>query len=121
MKQEHLAKLKESFAHLQALEAQRSVLMATLQMWGEVVAQGFDSDDIKSFGWDINLVKKERFHKEPWYGDWVNSPKMRREWYNFVRLKDGTKVQLEVYVKAPPSMPAVPTKEPNVSTCLPCS
>jgi hypothetical protein len=103
MKQEHLAKLKESFAHLSALEAERTRLMAVLQMWGEVVAQGINSDDIKSFGFSLQFVKKERFDKEPWYGKWVGNTRTCPEWYNYVTLKDGTKVPLEVYVKAPPT------------------
>jgi hypothetical protein len=110
-----LTQLKESFAELKALEDERSRLMAVLQMWGEVVAQGINSDDIKSFGFCLAFVKKERFDKEPWYGKWVGNTRSCPEWYNYVTLKDGTKVPLEVYVKAPP------TKGTDVSTCLPCN
>jgi hypothetical protein len=105
-----LTQLKESFAHLKALEAERSRLMAILQMWGEVVAQGIPSDDIKSFGFSLKFVKKERFDKEPWYGKWVGDTRTRPVWYNYVTLKDGTKVPLEVYVKAPPEKQAVPSE-----------
>lgn len=100
MKQEHLAKLNESFAHLQALEAQRSVLLAELHMWHQVMMQGIDSDNVKSIGWSLQFVQKERFDKEPWYGEWIKKS-CRPLWYNYVTLKDGTKQPLNPFIKAP--------------------
>ncbi len=102
-----LKMLQDSFAHLSALEDQRRVLMATLQMWGEIVVQGIDADDVVAIGHSMEFVKREPFGKERWRLGKKEEP--TANWYNYVRLKDGTKKQLDPPVKPAPKQ-AVPSE-----------
>lgn len=96
----NLEQLNASFAHLKQLEEQRTKLMNTLHMWHQVMLQGIESETVQGFGFSLEFVKKDRFDKEPWYGPWV-SKNCTPLWYNYVRLKDGTKKPLNPFIEAP--------------------
>lgn len=106
MNQEKLAKLNESFANLGILEEKRRILLAQLHMWHQVMLQGVDPDEVVGFGFSQEYAKPEPFGKESWrFGK-----KEDKDWYNFVRLKDGTKKRLEPPVRPSPKIPAVPSE-----------
>lgn len=98
--------MREKLKEIAQLRQEQSILLRTLEMWADVQSAGIDPESVSSFGWerDESAIRDfrslRRFPDKPWIGPWLMKSG-KPEWYNFVRLNDGTKVKLPRPIQAP--------------------
>jgi anti-sigma regulatory factor (Ser/Thr protein kinase) len=115
---------KEIIARIKATQDERSRLLDQLRMWVEVKDQGIDPEAVDRFGYDVKLlthnerqaflwrVRKrlpdeitgevERDIEHPYTRERRPSGFYRSAVYNYVRMKDGSVVELHPPIKAAP-------------------
>lgn len=106
-------RLREEVARLERLANTRDAPLDQLRLWADAAAQGVDSADVRSFGFNLSFVPKNKRpgpgvglpsrDKYPWYDSWVTKPG-KPEWYNYVRTQDGSIRVLDPMIKAPRSI-----------------
>jgi hypothetical protein len=110
-----MSEIREFLASIEAMEQERRRLLDTLRMWADVIDQGLDHEAVESFGWNMGLLPIDgwdhvrcrnycrgfNYKNVPaWVGGWLFEGG-KPAWYNYVVLKDGTRVPLKVPVRAP--------------------
>lgn len=98
--------MQELIQSLQKKHAERGYLLATLDMWAKVRAQGIDPDTVKSFGFDESKVEpkwRRAARMSAITGSphpYLDSSKCPR-YHNYVRLHDNTRTKLNPPVQVP--------------------
>lgn len=88
---------KAILAHIASVREKRKeqdALLADLLMQAEVMMQGIDPEQVKSYGYDPARDGRKRGFNDP-HG------KRLRAIYNFVTMNDGTRVELDPPVDVP--------------------
>ncbi len=102
---------------LQAKRDEWDRLLSELEVWARVKAQGIDPADVDALGFDPDALRgddRRAYHAGPqatrhpnggplpeWHGPWLyNAGKLATEWFNVVRLKDGTTRPLAPFIRA---------------------
>lgn len=108
--------MQNTIDQLQSKLDEQKQLLRTLAMWGKVKEQGINPDDVKSFGFDPELMtvaernearRKNRLNYSTFNHCWPISrneegqARIIGQKHNFVRLHSGEKVRLSPMVDRP--------------------
>lgn len=94
---------------IKAREKERAYLLAQLDLWAKVKAQGIEPDTVRSFGFDTRLLTQEQ--KRQWhrphrvgeldpYIETLRTGKTRPKVFNYVRHHDGSQTVLDPVLEA---------------------
>ena len=78
-----------------------SDLVDQLRLWADIKAQGISSEDVDSFGFEEKFLCKRDADLLRGKGERLPSGKYTCPVYNSVRLKNGTKRQLDPILRIP--------------------
>ncbi len=99
--------------------SEQQLLLRTLSMWNSVRLQGIDPEDVKNFGFDYTMMtiqeRNDARRKNRCFSHWCQTNPynwashrnadgqecIRPLLYNYVRLKDNTKVRLLPMIESP--------------------
>ena len=103
--------VQELLESIKAKRAEQAKLLAELDLWAAVQAQGIDIDTVATFGfkpeWLTRIERAQRMlaqrnrQPDPFDGPQDANGHYECVVYNFVRLKDGTVMRLQPSLRAP--------------------
>ena len=113
---------RDVIARVKSMQDEQDKLLDQLRMWADAKDQGIDPEAVDCFGYDVKLLThkermaylqgiRKRTHDEitgvreydiqnPYTRDRLPSGYYRSAIYNYVRMKDGTVVELHPPIKA---------------------
>ena len=103
---------------IKASAAERETLLDQLRVWAEAKEQGIEPESVERFAFNVSLLEDADFHwhrkatsycyqlsnpamrnAPEWVGVWLFEPG-HPEWFNCVKLTDGTIKQLSPMIRA---------------------
>lgn len=96
--------MQQLLQRMQTKGQERLLLLATLEMWSEVAAQGYDTEFVHAFTFEpARLTQREKNARlKPFAVDpWVDNHTKKLKQYNTIILKDGRRETLNPPILAP--------------------